>query len=74
MRPPGYEPGELPTAPLRDVILAMQNQCEPNAESLLFAEAKPDFAGLFLKSAAKVRLFFELRKYLCYFFIFLLIS
>ena len=20
MRPPGYEPGELPTAPLRDVI------------------------------------------------------
>ena len=21
MRPPGYEPGELPTAPLRDVIL-----------------------------------------------------
>ena len=21
MRPPGYEPGELPTAPLRDVFL-----------------------------------------------------
>ena len=22
MRPPGYEPGELPTAPLRDVIVS----------------------------------------------------
>jgi hypothetical protein len=21
MRPPGYEPGELPTAPLRDIIV-----------------------------------------------------
>ena len=67
MRPPGYEPGELPTAPLRDVIFLkrVQNQCKPNAESLLFAEAKPDFAGDFVKSAAKVQLFFELRKYLC---------
>ena len=69
MRPPGYEPGELPTAPLRDVF-PVQNQCKPNAESSLFAEAKPDFAGLFLKSAAKVQLFFELRKYLCDFFAF----
>ena len=68
VRPPGYEPGELPTAPLRDVLLhsamlGCQNQCKSNAESLLFAETKPDFAGLFLKSAAKVRLFFELCKY-----------
>ena len=29
MRPPGYEPGELPTAPLRDVIshLRVQRYC-----------------------------------------------
>ena len=25
MRPPGYEPGELPTAPLRDVIILAQS-------------------------------------------------
>jgi len=49
----------------------MQNQCKPNAESSLFAESKPDFAGLFSKSAAKVQLFFELHKYLCDFFAFL---
>jgi hypothetical protein len=30
---------------------------------LLFAEAKPDFADDFSKSAAKVRLFFEIAKY-----------
>ncbi len=45
MRPPGYEPGELPTAPLRD-----------------------HFVVLFLKSAAKVRLFSEIAKYLFCFF------
>ena len=69
MRPPGYEPGELPTAPLRDVIFSKrrQNQCKPNAENSLFAEAKPDFAGLFSKSAAKVRLFFETTKYFLHF-------
>jgi hypothetical protein len=44
-------------------MLKCQNQCKPNAENLLFAEVKPDFAELFLKSAAKVRLFFELTKY-----------
>ena len=38
VRPPGYEPGELPTAPPRDVN------------------------RLFLKSGAKVALFFELAK------------
>ena len=29
MRPPGYEPGEVPTAPLRDVIshLRVQRYC-----------------------------------------------
>ena len=26
MRPPGYEPGELPTAPLRDVISSKRLQ------------------------------------------------
>ena len=41
VRPPGYEPGELPTAPLRDVVIR----------------------GLFSKSGAKVRLFFELCKF-----------
>ena len=25
MRPPGYEPGELPTAPLRDVIISLSD-------------------------------------------------
>ena len=50
------------------LISRVQNQCEPNAESLLFAEAKPGFAELFLKSAAKVQTFFELHKYLCCFF------
>jgi hypothetical protein len=49
-------------------MLGCQNQCKSNAESLLFAEAKPDFAGLFLKSAAKVRLFLELNKFLGNFF------
>ena len=24
MRPPGYEPGELPTAPLRDITIKMR--------------------------------------------------
>ena len=48
---------------LHSAMLGWQNQCEPNAESLLFAEAKPDFAGLFSKSAAKVQLFFGLCKY-----------
>ena len=48
---------------LHTAMLGCQNQCKSNAESLLFAETKPDFAGLFLKSAAKVRLFFELCKY-----------
>ena len=68
MRPPGYEPGELPTAPLRDIFSKrLQNQCKPNAESLLFAEVKPDFAELFLKSAAKVRLFFETTKFFYHF-------
>ena len=38
MRPPGYEPGELPTAPPRDV------------------------SRLFLKSGAKVRVFFGMTK------------
>ena len=51
MRPPGYEPGELPTAPLRDI--RVQNQYNSNAESLLFAEAKPDFAELFLEKRCK---------------------
>ena len=32
----------------------LQNQCKPNAESSLYAEAQPDFAVLFSKSAAKV--------------------
>jgi hypothetical protein len=45
-----------------------QNQCKPNAENSLFVEAKPDFAGLFSKSAAKVLLFSEIPKYLCHFF------
>ena len=47
MRPPGYEPGELPTAPLRDVM------------------------GAFLKSGAKVQLFFELAKFSIIFFTFM---
>ena len=32
---------------LHSAILGCQNRCKPNAESLLFAEAKPDFAELF---------------------------
>jgi hypothetical protein len=38
-------------------ILLVQGQCKPNAESSLFAEAKPVLAGDFLKSPAKVVLF-----------------
>ena len=53
---------------LHSAILGCQNQCKPNAESLLFAEVKPDFAGLFSKSAAKVRLFPEICKFFCIFF------
>jgi hypothetical protein len=55
------------------MFLRVQNQYEPNAESLLFAEAKPDFAGDFLKSAAKVRTFFQLTKHFRTFFAFYLI-
>ena len=36
---------------------SLQGQCKPNAESLLFAEAKPVLAGDFPKSPAKVLLF-----------------
>ena len=40
MRPPGYEPGELPTAPLRDI-----NHCKSSTGNIyypvsLFASAK----------------------------------
>lgn len=42
MRPPGYEPGELPTAPLRDISLF---------------------------TAAKVRLFFEMCKFMRPYFV-----
>ena len=37
MRPPGYEPGELPTAPLRDVI-NMRSSSFASAKVLLFFE------------------------------------
>ena len=59
---------------LHSAMLGWQNQCEPNAESLLFAEAKPDFAGLFSKSAAKVHSFFDIRKFFAHFFIIIVIS
>ena len=38
MRPPGYEPGELPTAPLRDVISMLSRgfPCFAGAKVLLF--------------------------------------
>jgi hypothetical protein len=36
---------------------SVHGQCKPNAESSLFAEAKPVLAVDFLKSAAKVLLF-----------------
>ena len=41
MRPPGYEPGELPTAPLRDVIsyLRVQRYCY----FLLYPNISPTF-------------------------------
>ena len=35
VRPPGYEPGELPTAPLRDVILNWVTCCFPFASAKL---------------------------------------
>jgi len=38
-------------------ILLVQGQCKPNAESSLFAEAKPVLAVVFSKSPAKVALF-----------------
>ena len=40
-----------------DILKGWQGQRKPNAESSLYAEAKPVLAGDFLKSAAKVRLF-----------------
>ena len=36
MRPPGYEPGELPTAPLRDVKSVLSSKSA--AKVLLFSE------------------------------------
>ena len=38
MRPPGYEPGELPTAPLRDVN-KKEFSCFAGAKVLLFSES-----------------------------------
>ena len=38
---------------LAHVSKALQNQCKPSAESLLYAEAQPDFARGFSKTACK---------------------
>ena len=49
-RPPGYEPGELPTAPLRDIKL-IGKSCFPFASAkvgVLFVMAKI-FCGFFVK-------------------------
>ena len=35
MRPPGYEPGELPTAPLRDINITFYNPEKYSAMGLL---------------------------------------
>ena len=48
-RPPGYEPGELPTAPLRDVIISA------NEVSFSIADAK---VLIFSETAKKISLFF----------------
>ena len=40
-RPPGYEPGELPTAPLRDVFLKPLQRYDYNMKT-------PNISGLFL--------------------------
>ncbi len=49
MRPPGYEPGELPTAPLRDVIILA------NEVSFSIADAK---VLIFSETAKKISYFF----------------
>ncbi|MCQ2222950.1 MAG: hypothetical protein MJZ35_04070, partial [Bacteroidaceae bacterium] len=51
VRPPGYEPGELPTAPLRDVTLA-ERVCFPFASAKLvtFPELTKCFAENVLKN------------------------
>jgi hypothetical protein len=43
MRPPGYEPGELPTAPLRDVFLIA------GAKVILFFSLSKYFGFFLLK-------------------------
>ena len=43
MRPPGYEPGELPTAPLRDIIFFV------GAKVRLFNETGKFFSSFFVK-------------------------
>ena len=48
-RPPGYEPGELPTAPLRDVIILA------NEVSFSIADAK---VLIFSETAKKIGYFF----------------
>ena len=48
-RPPGYEPGELPTAPLRDVIILA------NDVSFSIADAK---VLIFSETAKKILYFF----------------
>jgi hypothetical protein len=40
------------------MFFRVQSQCKPNAESLLFAEVKPDFAVLFLEKRCKGTTFF----------------
>ncbi len=47
MRPPGYEPGELPTAPLRDIALFV------SAKVLLFVGSAKYLCRYFQKNLAK---------------------
>ncbi len=55
MRPPGYEPGELPTAPLRDVNLPTSKGCslKASAKVLLFYE-KTKLFSFFLFFSPKI--------------------
>ena len=51
MRPPGYEPGELPTAPLRDVIKCIEKHIPSNAcaKVLLFSVKCKLFTNYFYR-------------------------
>ena len=55
MRPPGYEPGELPTAPLRDINHLRYSECCCD----VIAELRVQRYGFFVKPPNVLATFFN---------------